>query len=175
MHVKFCQLFKGNGWIRHHSGSTKVDGTRHYVKCLKRSQKNKHSKSGWYRLNFAFDVPSVIWGNYNTGNKEVWHLDPKLLKKESNLSLQELRKLEREKKQYEIRMRRNHRFQRTLQRIAKTWSRIEYNRAQPVQSIHEHPYLKNKAAFPEGYNLDLVRIIKSNHCLLNHSILLLAE
>ncbi|AKQ32632.1 MULTISPECIES: hypothetical protein [Acinetobacter calcoaceticus/baumannii complex] len=138
----------------------KVDGTRHYVKCLKRSQKNKHSKSGWYRLNFAFDVPSVIWGNYNTGNKEVWHLDPKLLKKESNLSLQELRKLEREKKQYEIRMRRNHRFQRTLQRIAKTWSRIEYNRAQPVQSIHEHPYLKNKAAFPEGYNLDLVRIIK---------------
>ncbi|KAE9713202.1 hypothetical protein, partial [Escherichia coli] len=114
----------------------KVDGTRHYVKCLKRSQKNKHSKSGWYRLNFAFDVPSVIWGNYNTGNKEVWHLDPKLLKKESNLSLQELRKLEREKKQYEIRMRRNHRFQRTLQRIAKTWSRIEYNRAQPVQSIH---------------------------------------
>lgn len=86
--------------------------------------------------------------------------ESQIVKERVNLSLQELRKLEREKKQYEIRMRRNHRFQRTLQRIAKTWSRIEYNRAQPVQSIHEHPYLKNKAAFPEGYNLDLVRIIK---------------
>lgn len=121
-----------------------TDGSRKWVTCLNRNRKeNVKSKSGWYRLNFAYDVPSVIYSNYDKGiEKKVWHLDPKQLKKD--LSPQEIRNRELKAKQAVILNRRKQRHRMTLQRIAAVWSRIEFRRATPVRSVKEIPYLQTK-------------------------------
>lgn len=152
-----------------------VDGTRKWVTCLNRTGKNSKTQSGWYRLNFSYDVPSVIYSNYDTGIvKAVWHLDPRNLKKATP---QEQRRQELERKKNRILKSRKERHIRTRQRIAAVWSRIEFNRAQPIKSINEIPYLLEKLKTDKGLSLFNTRKVtkqpifaKSFHLLVSRAI-----
>lgn len=154
-----------------------TDGSRKWVTCLERTGKNRNSKSAWYRLNFNYDVPSVLYSNYDKGIvKKVWHLDPKQLKKKQ-LSPQEQRQEEKRRKLNTIKKRRRDRHLNTRQRIAATWSRIEFARAIPIKSINEIPYLKAKLITDDNLNLFNCRKIvhqplfaKSFHMLVARTI-----
>ncbi|WP_173912927.1 DNA primase [Acinetobacter sp. Marseille-Q1618] len=132
----------------------KTDGNRQWATCIGRSQKNKKSKSAWYRLNFNYDIPSVIYSNYDKGIiKKVWHLDPK------KLSPEECAVNEKEQLRNRIKKYRKERHYKTLQRIAAVWSRIEFKRAKAVNLIDEIPYLKEKLQTDSNLTLFNVRKI----------------